>query len=365
MSNSIGKIFRVTSFGESHGKSIGVIIDGCPAGVELDMDYIQSELDRRRPGQSSITTSRNELDKFEILSGVFNGRTTGAPICMIIWNQDRDSSKYHQLKDTPRPGHADYTASLRYGGFNDYRGGGRFSGRITAGFVMAGAVSKQILEQKGITINAFTQQIGELKAPPVSKETITEAECSPVRCPHPETAEKMIQFINEVKRTGDSIGGVVECHAYVVPPGVGQPIFDTLEGDLSKAFFAIPAVKAVEFGAGVRHAEMRGSESNDPFMIHDGAVETSSNNSGGILGGISNGIPIVSRVTFKPTPSIQKAQKTVNLKTREETEIAIEGRHDPCIVPRAVPVVESVTAIVLVDHLMRCGMLSQVMEGKS
>ena len=365
MSNSIGKIFRVTSFGESHGRCIGVVIDGCPAGIELDLDYIQSELDRRRPGQSNITTSRNELDKFEILSGVFNGRTTGAPICMIIWNHDKDSSKYHRLKDTPRPGHADYTASLRYGGYNDYRGGGRFSGRITAGFVMAGAVSKQILEQKGITINAFTQQIGDIKSPPVSKDTIIEAESNPVRCPHPETAEKMIYIIDEAKKAGDSIGGVVECHAYGVPPGVGQPVFDTLEGDLSKAFFAIPAVKAVEFGAGVRHAQMRGSESNDPFMLQNGVVETTSNNSGGILGGISIGMPIVSRLTFKPTPSIQKAQKMVNLKTLNETEIAIEGRHDPCIVPRAVPVVESVTAIVLVDHLIRCGVLPQVMEGGS
>lgn len=362
MSNSIGKIFRVTSFGESHGRCIGIVIDGCPAGIELDMEFIQSELDRRRPGQSSITTTRNELDRFEILSGVFNGLTTGAPLCMVIWNQDRDSSKYHQLKDTPRPGHADYTASLRYGGYNDYRGGGRFSGRITAGFVMAGAVSKQILCKKGITINAYTQQIGDIKTPPLTREIIKNSERNPVRCPHPETAEKMIQTINESRRTGDSIGGVVECHAYGVPPGVGQPIFDTLEGDLSKAFFAIPAVKAVEFGAGVRHAEMRGSESNDPFMLKDGAVETSSNNSGGILGGISSGMPIISRLTFKPTPSIKKAQKTVNLKTMEETEITIEGRHDPCIVPRAVPVVESVTAIVLVDHLMRYGILPQVME---
>ena len=363
MSNSIGKIFRVTSFGESHGRCIGVVIDGCPAGIELDMEYIQSELDRRRPGQSRITTTRNELDKFEILSGMFKGHTTGAPICMVIWNQDRDSSKYHQLKDTPRPGHADYTASLRYGGYNDYRGGGRFSGRITAGFVMAGAVSKQILSKKGITINAYTQQIGDIKTPHVSIETISEAESNPVRCPHPETAEKMIKIINEVKKAGDSIGGVVECHVYGVPPGVGQPVFDTLEGDLSKAFFAIPAVKAVEFGAGVRHAEMRGLESNDPFMLQIGAGEASSNNSGGILGGISSGMPIISRLTFKPTPSIQKAQKTVNVKTMEETEITIKGRHDPCIVPRAVPVVESVTALVLVDHLMRCGILPQVIEG--
>jgi len=362
MSNSIGKIFRVTSFGESHGRLIGVVIDGCPAGIELDMDFIQSELDRRRPGQSSITTTRNELDKFEVLSGLFNGRTTGAPLCMVIWNQDRDSSKYHQLKDTPRPGHADYTASLRYGGYNDYRGGGRFSGRITVGFVMAGAVSKQILRQKGITINAYTQQIGDIKAPPLTREIIKQFEGNPVRCPHSETAEKMIQIINDAKRAGNSIGGVVECHAYGVPSGVGQPVFDTLEGDLSKAFFAIPAVKAVEFGAGVRHAVMRGSEGNDPFIIQDGSVEASSNNSGGILGGLSSGMPIVSRLTFKPTPSIRMEQKTVNLKIMKETEITIEGRHDPCIVPRAVPVVESVTAMVLVDHLMRCGVLPQVME---
>lgn len=366
MSNSIGKIFKVTSFGESHGKCTGAVVDGCPAGLELDHEFTQSELNRRRPGQSSLTTPRNEIDRVEILSGVFNGRTTGAPILMITWNQDRDSAKYHQMKDTPRPGHADYTARVRYSGYNDYRGGGRFSGRVTAGFVMAGSVAKQLLNTVGVAVHAYTKQVGDVESPPLTRGEITGgAECNPVRCPHRETAEQMMKTIHEARDAGDSVGGVVECQAYNVPAGVGQPVFDTLEGDLSKAFFAIPAVKAVEFGAGAAFAHMKGSESNDPFTLVGGEVRTESNNAGGILGGVSNGMPIVTRLTFKPTPSIRLPQKTVNLHTLKEEEIRIEGRHDPCIVPRAVPVVENVMAIVLADHLLQRGVLQQVLEEAS
>ncbi|MFH0851062.1 MAG: chorismate synthase [Candidatus Bathyarchaeota archaeon] len=363
MSNTLGKMYRVTSFGESHGTCIGVVVDGCPAGHRIDLEGIQAELDRRRPGQSSVTTARGEKDRVEVLSGVLDGVTTGAPICMVVWNRDVDSSMYEELRWTPRPGHADYTAEKRYGGHQDYRGGGRFSGRSTASLVMAGALAKQILASVGVEVLAYTQQIGETSSPELTIEQIRmRAESNPVRCPDPETAERMIQAIEWVKRDGDSVGGKVKCIALNVPPGVGQPVFDTLEGDLSKALFSIPAVKAVEFGAGVRHASMRGSESNDPFKVEEGRVVTASNNTGGIQGGISNGMPITCSVTFKPTPSISRPQFSVNMRTMEETVIEVEGRHDPCIVPRAVPVVESVVAVLLLDHLLRSGHVKHVVE---
>ncbi|MCW4048140.1 MAG: chorismate synthase [Candidatus Bathyarchaeota archaeon] len=363
MSNTIGNTYRFTTFGESHGVCVGVVIDGCPAGHKVDLNHIQSELDRRRPGQSNLTTTRNEPDKVEVISGIFNGVTTGAPICMVIRNKDRNSSKYETLRWTPRPGHADYTAEARYGGHQDYRGGGRFSGRNTAALVMAGALAKQIIASVGVQVMGYTAQIGDIQAPEPTVEEIKEhTESNPVRCPDQETAEKMIQAIEEAKIDSDSIGGKVKCLALYIPPGVGQPVFDTLEGDLAKALFSVPAVKAVEFGAGVLLASMRGSESNDPFNVKDGKIGTESNNSGGIQGGISNGMPITCTVTFKPTPSIAQPQTTVNMKTLEETTINIHGRHDPCIVPRAVPVVESMTAAVLLDHLLRSGHVKQVME---
>lgn len=363
MSNTIGRLYRVTSFGESHGRCVGVVVDGCPAGHRLDLEHMQAELDRRRPGQSGVSTTRGEEDKVEVLSGVFNGVTTGAPICMLTWNRDMDSTRYEEHRWTPRPGHADYTAEKRYGGHQDYRGGGRFSGRITAGYVMAGALAKQVLATThGIEVLGYTSQIGSIAAPDVSLDQVREnTERNPVRCPDPHTAREMERNILKARDEGDSLGGTVRCVVLNVPPGVGQPIFDTLEGDLAKALFGVPAVKAVEFGAGTALASMRGSESNDPYKVVGGRVETASNNMGGVLGGVSTGAPIEFTVTFKPTPSVSRPQKTVDLKTLKETTITIEGRHDPCIVPRAVPVVESVTAMVILDHMIQRGHVRQIL----
>ncbi|RLE61058.1 MAG: chorismate synthase [Thermoprotei archaeon] len=362
--NVLGRVFRVISFGESHGKCVGVVIDGCPAGLRLDFKEIQRELNRRRPNQSGLTSSRNEEDRFEILSGIFNGFTTGAPICIVVWNKDVDSSKYEMMRFLPRPGHADLTANIKFGGFSDYRGGGRFSGRITVGFVIAGSIAKQILRKfLGIEVVAHTVQIGKVKARKVSFDEIKEnVEKNSVRCADLEAAKKMEEIILEAKRQGDSVGGIIECIAFNVPPGLGEPVFDTLEGDLSKALFAIPAVKGVEFGAGFKLTEMRGSQSNDEYLVKDGKIVTRTNNCGGILGGISNGMPIVCRVVIKPTSSIRKPQKTVNLKTMEAATLTVDGRHDPCIVPRAVPVVESMVAIVLVDHCLLSNIIPRVIK---
>jgi len=363
MSNTIGRLYKVTSFGESHGRCVGVVVDGCPAGHRLDSEHLQAELDRRRPGQSNVSTSRREEDRVEVLSGVFNGVTTGAPICMLVWNRDMDSTRYEEHRWTPRPGHANYTAEKRYGGHQDYRGGGRFSGRVTAGYVMAGALAKQVLAvTHGIEILGYTSQIGSHKAPDMSfDQVMSKTEMNPVRCPDPDTAREMEKEILKARDEGDSLGGTVKCMALNAPPGVGQPVFDTIEGDLAKALFSIPAVKAVEFGAGKALASMKGSESNDPYTVVGDRVETASNDMGGVLGGVSTGAAIEFTVTFKPTPSISKPQRTVDLKTLEETTIAVEGRHDPCIVPRAVPVVESVAAIVLLDHMMQRGHVGQVL----
>ena len=357
--NTLGTSFRITNIGESHGKIVGVVIDGCPAGLELDMDKLQKDLDRRRPGQSKVSTTRNEADRAEVLTGLYEGVTTGAPITIIIRNQDRDSSKYLEARWTPRPGHADYTAGLRYGENQDPRGGGRFSGRNTAGFVMAGAVAKQVLDGIGTNIVAYTQQIGPVVAKDVDPAKVTESNI--VRCPDEAAAEEMIRVIEEAKSEGDSVGGKVKVIALNSPRGIGQPIFDTLEGDIAKALYAIPAVKAVEFGAGILHAGLRGSEANDQYVIRDGKVVTETNNSGGVLGGISSGMPIEATATFKPTPSIGLEQKTVDLQEMEETTIKVEGRHDPCIVPRAVPVVEAMMAVVLADHALRAGVIPQVL----
>ncbi|MHA1606105.1 MAG: chorismate synthase [Candidatus Freyarchaeota archaeon] len=361
--NVFGKNFVLVSFGESHGKCIGAVVDGCPAGLELSEEDVQRELDRRRPGGGGISTSRVEMDKVEILSGVFDGYTTGAPICMIVWNTDVDSSVYYEIKDKPRPGHADYTARVRYGGFNDFRGGGRFSGRVTVSLVMGGAVAKKVLEEVlGVRVEAYTIKIGGVSAPEVSDEGIAERYGNPVRCPDPDAAARMVKVIEKARSQGDSVGGVVECRVTGLPPGVGNPIFNSLEGDLSKALFSIPAVKAVEFGSGVKAADMWGSSHNDPFRLEDGKVVTESNNAGGILGGISTGMPIKCRVTFKPTPSISKPQKTVDLSRMEEVFIRVKGRHDPCIVPRAVPVVEAVVSMVLVDHAITLGLIPPVLR---
>jgi len=364
VSNSLGNTFRITSFGESHGRCIGVVVDGCPAGLAITPAQIQRELDRRRPGQSDFTTRRREEDRVEVLSGVFNGFTTGAPICMLVWNRDRDSSGYEERRWTPRPGHADWTAHVRYGGFNDYRGGGRFSGRTTAGFVMAGAVARRLLaETLGVEVLAHSKEIGGITAPDVSADEIrANAKGNPVRCGDPETAERMAERIREIALEGDSVGGAVECIALNLPPGIGEPVFGSLEGDLARALYSIPAMKGVEFGLGRGFASLKGSESNDAFTVKDGKLTTETNNAGGILGGLSNGMPIVCTVTIKPTPSIGKRQKTVDISKMEETYIEIGGRHDPCIVPRAVPVVEAMVAVVLADHAIRAGLIPRVLE---
>lgn len=361
--NSIGDLFKVTSFGESHGKCIGVIVDGCPAGLKLSEETIQKELNKRRPFQDIFSTSRREEDKVEILSGVFNGLTTGAPICMVIWNKDFDSTPYEDIRFTPRPGHADYTAYIKYGGFNDYRGGGRFSGRVTAGFVMAGAIAKRILELVGIEVLAYTLEIGGVRMRQMDLDKVKEyVERSPVRCPDLEASEKMLKMMESAKFEGDSLGGIVECVVLNVPAGLGMPVFDTLEGDISKALYAIPAVKGVEFGAGFNVSKLKGSENNDQYTIKDGRIVTVTNNAGGILGGISSGMPIVCRVAIKPPSSISKKQYSIDLIKMEKTTLLVRGRHDVCIVPRVLPVVESMVAIVLVDHAMKTGMVPKVIK---
>ncbi len=361
--NTTGERFKVTIFGESHGTCIGVVVDGCPAGLRLREEDIQTELDRRRPGQSVVSTRRAERDTVAITSGVFRGLTTGAPICMTVPNLDVDSSPYEAIKDTPRPGHGDYTWRIKYRGFNDYRGGGRSSGRVTAAMVATGAVAKKLLGSMGVEVVAYTVQIADVRARGVDYEGVKElAEKSIVRCADPKASERMVEKIAEAREDGDSLGGVVQCVALGVPVGLGEPIYDTIEGDVAKALFAIPAVKGVEFGAGFAAAEMRGSEHNDPFSVRDGRVIALTNNAGGILGGISTGMPIVVRVAIKPTPSIAKPQRTVNLSSMEEAEIAVGGRHDPCIVPRAVPVVEAAVAAVLVDHALRAGLIPSTLK---
>jgi chorismate synthase len=342
---------------------VGIIIDGCPAGLPVAEEEIQREVDKRRPGVWVAATARAEEDKVEVLSGIFNESTTGAPICLLIWNRDVDSSEYEKIRFLPRPGHADYTAFIKYGGFNDFRGGGRFSGRITATFVMAGAVAKKLLSLIGIEVLAHTVAIGGIKAKLKAFNEIKEnVDKNPVKCADLRAAEGMARVIEQAKEEGDSVGGIIEGIALNVPVGLGEPVFDTLEGDLAKALFAIPAVKGVEFGSGFRAAGKRGSENNDPFTIRNGKIVTATNNAGGILGGISNGMPIVVRVAVKPTPSIAKSQETVNLKDMESASLAVKGRHDACIVPRAVPVVESMVAVTLCDFAVRAGLIPGVIK---
>jgi chorismate synthase len=362
--NSFGKTFTITCFGESHGKCVGVVIDGCPAGLPLSEKDIQTELDKRKPGTTSISTPRVEEDKAEILSGIFKGHTTGAPICVIVWNKNIESEPYEEVRTKPRPGHADYTAYLRYGGFNDYRGGGRFSGRITIAYVMAGAVAKKLLKTIGTEILAHTVQIGKIKlSKKVSYEEIRKNVYeNAVRCADPQTAALMEKEILKVKSEGDSLGGIIECIALNYPAGIGDPIFDSLDADIAKIMFNIPGVKGVEIGAGFNAVSMKGSENNDQFKIENGKVITETNNCGGILGGMSNGMPVTAKIAFKPTSSILKKQKTVDLERMKETELKLSGKHDPCIVPRAVPVVESCMAIVLVDYAIRFGKIQSVLK---
>jgi len=363
MTNILGKIFTVSSFGESHGDCIGVVIDGCPAGLEISVDDIQKEADKRKAKSKMLATARKEDDKIEFFSGVFNGRTTGAPVCLIIWNKNIDSSEYEFMRHLPRPGHADYPAHIKYGGFNDFRGGGSFSGRITAGFVMAGAVAKKLLKTIGIDIIAHTIEIGGITASPSDFSKIKKiAPGNEVNCADPDAAMAMIAAVEQAKHEGDSLGGIIEGIAVNVPVGLGEPTFDTLEGELAKSLFSIPAVKGIEFGSGFAAARMKGSQNNDSFIIRKGKVVTETNNAGGILGDISNGMPIVVRVAIKPTPSIYKNQTTVDLKTMKKASIKIHGRHDTCIVPRAVAVVESMMAITLCDFALRAQFLPRVIN---
>lgn len=356
--NSTGNMFRVTTFGSSHGKALGAIIDGCPAGLELNREDIQKELDQRRPGTSTITTSRGEADQVEILSGIFQGKTDGTPIAAVVYNKDADPSAYEAIKNKPRPGHGDYTWTAKYGTY-DYRGGGRGSGRATIGHVIGGAVAKKLLKVVDIKVISHVTQIGEIKANHVAYSRIEEySGKNPVRCADQQAALKMEEAILEAKAKGDSLGGIVETLAFQVPPGLGEPVFSKLDADLAQALMGIGSVKGVEVGLGFELAQSTASTTNDEYYLENDQIKTTTNNSGGIVGGISNGMPIVVRMAVKPTPSISLPQKTVDLVKKEEVEIKIEGRHDPCICPRVTAVAESAVAMVLADHLLRTGLIS-------
>jgi chorismate synthase len=358
--NTIGNIFRVTTFGSSHGTALGAVIDGCPAGLELSREDIQVELDLRRPGTSKITTSRGETDQLAILSGIFQGKTDGTPIAAVVYNKDADSSSYEPFKDKPRPGHGDFTWTAKYGHY-DYRGGGRGSGRTTIGHVIGGAVAKKLLNLLDIQVISHVTQVADLKAKHVAYSFIKEYSLkNPVRCADGKAAKLMEQKILEVKEKGDSVGGVVETLAFGVPAGLGEPVFDKLDADISQALMGIGSVKGVEIGFGFQLAESTASVTNDEYYMEGDQIKTTTNTSGGIVGGISNGMPIVARMAVKPTPSISTIQKTVDLKTMEETEIEIKGRHDPCICPRITPVAEAAVSMVLVDHLLRCGYINPI-----
>ncbi|PSN84261.1 chorismate synthase [Candidatus Marsarchaeota G1 archaeon OSP_D] len=353
MACTLGERFRLTVFGESHGSGVGVVVDGCPPGFPLDLQRLQVDMDRRKPGQSLLTSLRKEEDKIEVLSGLYNGRTNGGPLTLFVRNTDVQSSSYSEVGIKPRPSHLDYTAHLRYKGYFDYRGGGFLSGRMTAAMVMGGGVAKQLLEQAGVEVHAYMKSIKHVTLPrePTLDEIRKNTYASAVRCPILETSPRMEEVVLEARKNGDSVGGVVEAIALGVPAGYGDPIFDSVESKLAHALFGIPAVKALEFGAGFGITQMYGSEANDQFRLIDGKIVTQTNNNGGILGGITNGMPIVLRVGFKPTASIPKPQKSVNLETLEEEEIVVKGRHDPCVAIRGVIVVENMVSAVLADVL--------------
>ena len=350
MSGMWGSKIKLSIFGESHGNAIGITIDGLPAGFSIDMDKIMMEMSRRAPGKSSLSTPRKESDIPEILSGYFEGKTTGTPLCAIIRNSNTKSKDYSKLKDVMRPGHADYTGAVRYKGFNDYRGGGHFSGRITAPLVFAGAICKQILEVKGIIVSAHINSIGKIKdcsflESDISDELLNSFKENELPLINTKLEDEMRQEILSTRSSGDSIGGTIECAILGVSPGIGDPFFDSVESTLAHLMFSVPAVKGIEFGKGFDISKMRGSEANDEYYLENGNIKTKTNNNGGILGGITNGMPIIFNVAIKPTASIFKEQNTVYIVTMEETTLCIEGRHDPCIVQRALPVIEAVAAI--------------------
>ena len=350
--DSMGNLFKITVWGESHGPSIGVVVEGCPPLMKLDLKKIQKELDKRKPGQNKLVSQRTEDDKFEILSGLFNGKTTGTPLSIIIQNKNSKKKDYEKLKNIYRPSHADFTYEAKYG-IRDFYGGGRSSARLTAPIVAAGAIAKQILKECKIDILAYVKKIKDINCEVDScKITRDKIDKSIINCPDIKKEKDIIKLIEKTKKDGDSIGGVVECVIRNLPVGLGEPLFDKLEGDLAKAMMNINAVKGFEIGNGFQCAELNGSQNNDEFIKVGGKIITKTNNSGGIQGGISNGMPIKFRVAIKPTPSICQKQKTVN-KNGKEIEIKINGRHDPCIAIRAVPVVEAMTAIIICDHYLR------------
>jgi len=356
--NIFGRSLRMSSWGESHQEAMGVVVDGLPSGLVLDVAEIQSELEYRKPGQSAVSTSRKEDDRVRILSGLFEGKTTGAPLSLMVENKDVDSTPYEKTKNTPRPGHADYVYRLKYG-FFDYRGGGRSSGRETVCRVLAGAVAKQLIATVGIKVLAHTIRIADitLEHKPSIKEIEENTRKNPIRCSDMKTADLMVERIKEIAKQGDSSGGIVEVLAFNVPPGLGDPVYDRLDAVLSNALMSIPAVKGVEFGEGFASAGLRGSQVNDAIALRDGKVVFESNNAGGLLGGISTGMPLVARIAVKPTSSIALAQKTVDLKAMREVNLKTEGRHDPNITPRIVPVSEAMMAFVLADYCMIEGLI--------
>ncbi len=351
MSNIYGTLFKISTFGESHGPAIGVIIDGCPAGLIIDETYIQSELDRRKPGQSKITTQRKEDDTFKILSGVFEGKSTGTPIALVIENQDQRSKDYSHIAETFRPSHADYTYDAKYGN-RDYRGGGRSSARETAARVAAGAIAKLLLKHEGIDITAYVSQVGEITTPHYSQLDLSKTEDNIVRCPDQGIAEKMIERIDEIRLARDTIGGIVTCVIKNTPVGLGEPVFDKLHAELGKAMLSINAVKGFEYGSGFEGVKQLGSQHNDEFYNEGGRIRTKTNHSGGIQGGISNGEDIYFNVAFKPVATIMQDQASID-KHGNEATVSGKGRHDPCVVPRAVPIVEAMAALVLADFLLR------------
>lgn len=351
MGNSFGRIFRISTFGESHGLGLGAVVEGCPAGLIIDEDFIRSEMQRRKPGQSKITTQRKEEDEFQILSGVFEGKSTGTPIGLVIMNTDQKSKDYSHIADKFRPSHADFTYFEKYG-IRDYRGGGRSSARETAARVAAGAIAKLFLKHHGITVQAFVSQVGDLKlGKPYQDLDLAKTEDNIVRCPDPETADQMIELIDQVRKDRDTIGGIVSCVVRGTPVGLGEPVFDRLHADLGKAMLSINAVKGFEYGSGFEGVKMRGSEHNDAFYQEGDRVRTRTNHSGGIQGGISNGEDIYFNVAFKPVATIMQDQESVS-ESGESVVVSGKGRHDPCVVPRAVPIVEAMSALVLADHLL-------------
>jgi len=354
MGNSFGQLFRITTWGESHGGGVGVVIDGCPPRIPLSEDHIQRELDRRRPGQSAITTTRDEADHCRILSGVFEGQTLGTPISIIVMNKDARPDAYVEMKSTYRPSHADFTYEAKYG-IRNWQGGGRASARETIGRVAAGAVARKILADlfPGFELLTYVNHVYDVSATiDPDGVTLEQVEANAVRCPDPVAAEKMIAAIEKARADGDSLGGTITCVARGIPAGLGEPVFDKLEADLAKAMLSLPASKGFEIGSGFAGTRMRGSEHNDAFEMRAGAVHTTTNHSGGVQGGISNGENILFRVAFKPTSTIAREQRTITA-AGEETTLAARGRHDPCVLPRAVPIVEAMAALVLCDHALR------------